>query len=115
MARLRSPIGSTAQADAARRAAASARYRAERSRVGPYRAIAKLVIQRPTALGMSQRELARRVGTSEPAISRLENGRHGTSIQTLRRVFIALGGTFVLGYELPAGGRSRRRRIVLKA
>lgn len=113
MAKAGSPIGSSARAAAARRAAASAAYRAERARVGPYHGIAKLVIHRRLVLGVSQRELARRVGTSEPAISRLESGRHGTNLRTLRRVFKALGGTLVLGYELPATDRARRKRTVV--
>ena len=109
-----SPIGSSAQAAAARRAAGSAAYRAERGRVGGYHGIAKLVIHRRTVLGISQRELARRVRTSEPAISRLESGRHGTNLRTLGRVFKALGGTLVVGYELPTSGRGVGRRTVVR-
>ncbi len=113
MPKLRAPIGSSARAAAALRAARSPAYRAAQARVAPYHAIAKLVVQRRTALGMSQRELAQRVGTSEPAISRLESGRHGTNLRTLRQVFKALGGTLVVGYELPPSGRGRRRRTVV--
>lgn len=109
-----SPIGSSAQAAAARRAAGNAAYRAERAPVGGYHGIAKLVIQRRTVLGISQRELARRVRTSEPAISRLESGKHGTNLRTLGRVFTALGGTLVVGYELPASGRATGRRTVIR-
>jgi transcriptional regulator with XRE-family HTH domain len=68
------------------------------------------VIQRRTVLRMSQRTLAQRVGTSEPAVSRLESGRHATSVRTLQRVFTALGGTLLIGYEL--GGPLRRRELV---
>jgi ribosome-binding protein aMBF1 (putative translation factor) len=110
VARERSPIGTSARDAAAGRAARSAAYRAENTRVGEYHGIAKLVVHRRTVLGISQRELARRVGTSEPAISRIESGRHATNVRTLRRVFKALGGTLVVGYEL--AGPTRTRELV---
>lgn len=110
----RGPIGSSAQAAAARRASRSAAYHAERARVAEYAAIAKLVIHRRTVLRVSQQELARRVGTSEAAISRLESGRHATNVRTLRRVFEALGSHLVVGYEVPRSspGSARRRELV---
>lgn len=110
MLKEQSPIGSSARNAAARRAARSAAYRAENARVGEYHGIAKLVVQRRAVLGISQRELASRVGTSEPAISRIESGRHATNVRTLRRVFKALGGRLVVGYEL--AGTSRTRELV---
>src|ERR1700687_2592216 len=103
----RSIIGSSARDAAARRAVRSDTYRAERAGVGEYHGIAKLVIQRRTTLGISQRELARRIGTSEPAISRIESGRHATNVRTLRRVFRALGATLIVGYELGVPDRAR--------
>lgn len=104
------PLGSSAREAAARRAARSATYRAERARVGEYHAIAKLVVHRRTMLGISQRTLARRVGTSETAISRLESGRHATNVRTLRRVFEALGSHLVVGYEVRPSRRAALRR-----
>lgn len=103
-------MGSSASEATAGRSVRSAAYRAETARVSEFHGIAKLVVHRRTVLGISQRELARRVGTSEPAISRLESGRHATNVRTLRRVFKALGGTLVVGYEL--AGRSRARELV---
>ena len=41
--------------------------------------------------GLSQRELARRMGTSQAAIDRLESGGVGATITTLQRVATALG------------------------
>lgn len=107
-----SPAGSTAQDAAARRGGRSEAYRAERERLGQYHAIAKLVVHRRTILGVSQRELARRVGTSETAISRLESGRHATNVRTLRRLFEALGGQLIVGYEVRRPGGSSRRELV---
>lgn len=88
----------------------SSAYQVERERTAEFHAIAKLVIQRRTILGITQRELARRVGTQETAISRLESGRHATNVGTLRRIFEALGGHLVIGYEAPRDRSSPARR-----
>jgi ribosome-binding protein aMBF1 (putative translation factor) len=42
------------------------------------------------AAGLSQRELARRMGTSQAAIDRLESGGVGATLTTLQRVATAL-------------------------
>jgi len=43
------------------------------------------------AAGLSQRELARRMGTSKAAIDRLESGGVGATLTTPQRVATALG------------------------
>jgi ribosome-binding protein aMBF1 (putative translation factor) len=43
------------------------------------------------AAGLSQRELARRMSTSQAAVARLEAGGVGATLTTLRRVAVALG------------------------
>lgn len=43
------------------------------------------------AAGLSQRELARRMGTSQAAVDRLESGGVGATLTTLQRVAAALG------------------------
>lgn len=43
------------------------------------------------AAGLSQRELARRMGTSQAAIDRLESGGVSATLTTLQRVATALG------------------------
>jgi len=43
------------------------------------------------AAGLSQRELARRMGTSQAAVGRLEAGGVGATLTTLQRVASALG------------------------
>ncbi|MGH9160374.1 MAG: helix-turn-helix transcriptional regulator [Vicinamibacteraceae bacterium] len=96
---INSPVGSTTQQAQRRRARASAAYRAEQRRLAPFEEVARLVIKQRAALGISQQELARRVGTSHSAISRLESGRHKTSVETLQRVAEALGVRLVLGFE----------------
>lgn len=41
--------------------------------------------------GLSQRELATRMGTSQSAVARLEAGGVGATLTTLQRVAVALG------------------------
>ena len=107
-----SPIGSTAQDSQHRRARASSAYRVEQERLAPFEELARLVIRHRAALGISQKELADRVGTSHSAISRLESGRHKASVETLRRVAQALGVRFVFGFE--SGPREAPTRELIR-
>lgn len=93
------PAGRTAASARGRRAAKSAGYAAEQVRVAPFEEIARLVIRHRAALGISQKELAASVGTSHSAISRIESGRHKTSVETLQRVADALGVKLLIGFE----------------
>jgi transcriptional regulator with XRE-family HTH domain len=59
--------------------------------------------------GLGQAELARRVGTEQPAISRIERNVISPSLNTLNRLFEAMGETLVitpvsLDDLLPGGG-----------
>jgi ribosome-binding protein aMBF1 (putative translation factor) len=103
-----SPIGNAVGDARARRARNSAAYRAEQRRLAQFEDLARLVIKHRAALGLSQQELAERVGTSHSAISRIESGRHKTSVETLQRLAEALGLRLVLGFESgPAEARVR--------
>jgi transcriptional regulator with XRE-family HTH domain len=62
-------------------------------------------------VGISQEELARRVGTSKSAIVRLESGRHQTTVETLRRVAEAFGTRLVIEFDGLPADRPRRRRV----
>ena len=53
-------------------------------------AIAQQVAERRAARGLSQRELAHRVGTTQSAIARLESGGRPPRIDTLLRIADAL-------------------------
>jgi predicted transcriptional regulator len=57
--------------------------------------VARLRLER----GLTQKELAQRVGTRQPNIARLESGRGTPSLGLLRRVAEALGGTLVVRIE----------------
>lgn len=94
-----SPVGSTHLAASRRRAQQSVVYRQELARIAPYEGIARIVIARRQALGLTQQELSERVGTSHSVISRIESGQHPTSVTTLRRLAEAFGTHLVVGFE----------------
>lgn len=58
-------------------------------------AILDEILQTRKAAGLSQAEVARRMGTQAPAIARLESslatGKHSPSLNTLRKYAAALG------------------------
>ena len=92
-----SPLG-TQHKESMRRRARDPEYRAELQRLAPYEALARIVIRRRGQLGLNQAELAQRMGTSHSAISRIESGRHPTTVQTLRRLADALETHLVVGF-----------------
>jgi ribosome-binding protein aMBF1 (putative translation factor) len=94
-----SPIGNSHRDAMRRRAQRSKEYRDEYQRVAPYERIARMVIMRRAALGLSQKELALRMGTSHSAVSRIESGQHPTTVETLRRLAAALDTNLVVGFS----------------
>jgi len=68
------------------------RFRTEWERLEPGYQVAGLRIDR----GLTQTELAERVGTKQGSISRLETGATGPDLAFLRRVVNALGGELVV-------------------
>jgi ribosome-binding protein aMBF1 (putative translation factor) len=98
-AKSKSPIGSAAEEASRRRARRSPAYRDAQARLAPYEQLARIVIRRRMDLGLTQEELASRMGTSYSAISRIESGQHSTSVQTLQRLAAALEMRFVMGFE----------------
>lgn len=105
------PIGkSTAQASR-RRAMQSSEYRVEAARLKPYEDIARQVIHLRMIEGISQDELARRVGTTKSAISRLESGHHAPTVATLNKIAMSFGRELTVSFEesKKSGSRTRRR------
>ena len=92
------PIG-TPVADASQRRRRNPAYRAAQERLAPYEGIARFVIARRAELGLTQEQLAERMGTSHSAISRIESGQHRMSVATLERLGQALEVRFVMGFE----------------
>ena len=71
-------------------------FRAAVERLEPAYQVARLRMLR----GLTQEELARRVGTSQPSIARLEAGTSQPRLSFLRRVVDALGGRLEVRIEL---------------
>lgn len=57
-----------------------------------------LVLAR-AAVGMSQHDVAARMGTSQPAVARLESGKCNPSLATLRRYAAAIGAKLTIKFE----------------
>lgn len=107
----RNPVGTSVAVARRRRARRSPAYRAEQRRLAQFEEMARLVIKHRVVLGLSQQELAKRVGTSHSAVSRIESGRHKTSVDTLQRVAEALGLRLVLGFESGPADRPVRELV----
>jgi ribosome-binding protein aMBF1 (putative translation factor) len=95
----KSPIGTPATEASQRRRRRDPAYRAAEERLTPYEGIARFVIMRRAELGLTQEQLAERMGTSHSAISRIESGQHRASVSTLERLAQALDVRFVMGFE----------------
>lgn len=99
MAKNQSPVGSSVEDHISQRRARSAKYRETQDRLRPFEEIARVVIMRRAQLGLTQQELADRMGTTKSVISRIESGQHRTSTDTLRRLAEALDGHAVIGFK----------------
>jgi ribosome-binding protein aMBF1 (putative translation factor) len=90
-----------------------AEIRAEHERLAPFEALARLVIMRRAALGLSQQQLAKRMHTTASAISRIESGAHATNARTLMRLAEALDARAILGFEYGPPAKPERELVVL--
>lgn len=99
MVKKQSPIGTTVSEDVEQRRARSATFAKTQDRLRPFEEIARVVIMRRAQLGLTQQELAERMGTTKSVISRIESGQHRTSTDTLRRLAEALDGHAVIGFD----------------
>jgi transcriptional regulator with XRE-family HTH domain len=73
----------------------------------------KLLKIRQTA-GLSQKELAERIGTTQSVIARMENPEYsGYSVRMLRRIAAALGARLTIDFRplKKTASNSRRRRV----
>ena len=101
--RCASRIGSGSGRSLRRRGAQSAEYRAEQTRLAPYEDLARMIIARRIRYGLTQAQLAERMGTSVPAVSRLESGQHRPNLATLEKLARAFRERLVVGLEDEAG------------
>ena len=61
--------------------------------------LARAVIAARKRAGLTQAELARRMGTTQPAVTRMESGRIQPSLRTLRRLAEATGSKLTIRLE----------------
>lgn len=86
-------------------------FRAEYERLAPFEHVARLVVRRRAKLGLSQQQLAKRMGTTASVISRIESGQHASNLSTLKRIAEALDLRFVIGFEHGPTARPQRDLI----
>jgi len=108
-----SPIGRTAEEASQTRRVRSATYRALQEKHEPFREVAWLLIKYRMDHGLTQQQLADKVGTSYSQISRIERGQHETSIRTLRRIAEALDVRLLIGFESKSDQGARRELVAV--
>lgn len=101
-------MGQSTKQAGRRRARQSPEYQAELVRLQPYEAIARQVIRLRMDHNLSQEALARRVGTTKSAISRLESGHHAPTVATLHKVASAFDRQLVISFDAPVAVDPRR-------
>jgi len=57
--------------------------------------------------GLTQEQLARKMGTTQPVVARLESGRASRSMRTLERLAKATGSRLAISFEPPTPKMSR--------
>ncbi|MGE5527374.1 MAG: helix-turn-helix domain-containing protein [Methanosarcina sp.] len=88
-------------------------FRNEYDRLRPYEEFARIVIARRAALGLTQAELAVRMGTTASTVSRIESGLHATNAQTLKKLADAFGVRAVFGFEAGSAEKPEREQVTL--
>ena len=58
--------------------------------LGPEFDLIEMIIEKRLKQGLTQKQLAKKIGTKQPVISRLESGAYNPSIKFLRRLSVAL-------------------------
>jgi transcriptional regulator with XRE-family HTH domain len=85
----------------AEREARDPEFRAAWDALRPTYEFQRALIEARIAAGLTQRELAVRLGTKQPAIARLESGQHPPRLDTLQQLADALGVSFVVRPHAP--------------
>ena len=75
------------------------RIRREYDALGPEFEVIALLIRKRIERGFTQRELARRIGTKQSAVSRLESGTYNPSLSFLFKVADALNARLKVSVE----------------
>ena len=66
------------------------KIKAEYEKLGPEFELARMLIEKRLKMGMTQKQLAQKIGTKQAAISRLESGEYNPSFLLLQKVARAL-------------------------
>jgi len=61
-------------------------------------ALASALIDVRNRAGLTQKQLARKMGTTQPVVARLESGRARPSMRTLERLATATGSRLLIGF-----------------
>lgn len=79
------------------------KFREAYARADEEYALVEALVRARTAANLTQAELARRIGTTQSAVARLEGGRVSPSFATLQRYAEATGTRLTVGL-IPADG-----------
>jgi ribosome-binding protein aMBF1 (putative translation factor) len=107
-----SPVGSSVSEDIAEDLRNPA-YREAHDELAAFEKLARLVIVRRAELGITQAELASRIGTTASSISRIESGQRKTSPDMMRKLAEALGGHAVMGFDFGTADEPRPELVTL--
>ncbi|HEY6346031.1 MAG TPA: helix-turn-helix transcriptional regulator [Bryobacteraceae bacterium] len=75
------------------------RYRKAYAALEEECALASAVIDVRSRAGLTQKQLARKMGTTQPVVARLESGRARPSLRTLERLADATGSRLLIRFE----------------
>lgn len=98
--------------DVKRRLMKDPEFAREYEALGPEYELVRSIIDRRIAKRMTQSELAERIGSKQPVISRLEGGGSKPSLSLLERVADALDATVVVRLE---PRKPQRKRVSTSA
>ncbi len=82
-----------------------AEYRREYEALGEEFSLVEAMVQARLTQGLTQAQVAERLGVAQPAVARIESGKN-VSLKTLRRYAGALGCKLDVRFR-PAGGESK--------
>ncbi len=75
------------------------KYRKAYEALGEEFALSSAVMDVRNRAGLTQAELARKMGTTQPVVARLESGRSRPSMRTLERLAEATGSRLLIRFE----------------
>ncbi len=73
-------------------------------------ALARAVIEARKSAGLTQQQLARKMGTTQPVVARLEAGHTRPSLRTLERLAHATGSRLVITFQ--PGKKTVKKRVI---